>query len=99
MPSPFQGPQLKIERAKCHITELQKEMGIFIKDHPYSLVLQRDTQRGKQGIVPVGGGRIPDKFSLIVGDAIHNLRANPRMGSISPLRRTPKDLKPKSKEK
>lgn len=72
----FEGPRLKIERAKCHIADLEREINAFIKANPYSLVIKRDIQAGKQRLMPSDGARIPDKIALIAGDAIHNLRAS-----------------------
>ena len=76
MRASFEGPRLKIERAKCHITDLKREADAFVKANAYSVVLQRDPKTGRDSLMPSAGKPVPDKISLIAGDAIHNLRAS-----------------------
>ena len=71
------GVRLKIERAKEHIRNLDTAIGIFLRDEPYRLgakphpVPQIDhTTLYIAEVQPV-----PDQFSLIIGDAVHNLRS------------------------
>jgi|SRR5208337_20907 len=68
-------PRLKIARAKYHVNVLSAKVEAYFAQRPCKLVLMR----------PEGGNRahpffmcevpIPPEFSLIIGDAIHNLRS------------------------
>jgi len=69
-------PRLKIDRAKHHINDLSGRIEAYFALKPQRVVLAR----------PDGGNRaqpiirceipIPPEFSLIIGDAIHNLRSS-----------------------
>src|SRR5580704_10825981 len=68
--------RLKIERAKEHIRNLDAVIQVFIQDKPYRLGAKphpiaaiEHTTLYIAEVKP-----IPDRISLIIGDAIHNLR-------------------------
>lgn len=69
----FRGPKSKIERANRHINELNNELIAFCKTDFYRLHVNTDV--AGQNILTLDAKPLPDEFALIVGDAIHNLRA------------------------
>ena len=71
----FQAPKLKIKRAKKHIGELQCEVTQFIARNPYRVVVEQDRKTLDDLFVIRVQDQIPDDFSAIIGDAIHNLGA------------------------
>jgi hypothetical protein len=75
MPAPTPAYRLKIERAKRHIRELAEEIQTFIARNPYSTFAEDDTGAGQRvWKVKINEG-VPEGWSTIVGDAIHNARA------------------------
>ena len=73
--SAFNGPRLKIERGKRHIEELRGEVSRFLAEQPYRLVVEADTDPAFQRLVLDNVTAFPKEIPLILGDAIHNLRA------------------------
>ncbi len=71
----FRGPNLKIQRAKKHISELHHEVATYIARHPYRMVVQQDTDPGYYCWVLRITEEIPEQLSVIIGDVVHNLRA------------------------
>jgi hypothetical protein len=65
----------KLARAREHLEALQKEIGAFLEANPYRIVVERPTPElhvvvvHSDAIVPYG------RWSLILGDCVHNLRA------------------------
>lgn len=72
-PSVFGGAKLKVTRAKGCIDELQSELATFTEGGFYAIHVQPHEGIKRIGIVPAKP--IPDIFALIIGDAVHNLRA------------------------
>jgi hypothetical protein len=72
----FVSARLKIERAKSHITELDREIANFLSRDPYRLVLDSYDQRGwccwRIHVIEDA----PLTLSAMIGDAIHNLRTS-----------------------
>jgi hypothetical protein len=71
---PFAGPKLKVKRAKRHISDLNAEIGAFLKRDPYRIVLENNAETRKLGWIVRITEELSDQIPLIVGDAIHNLR-------------------------
>jgi hypothetical protein len=76
--SRINGIRLKIERAKEHILELYKRIALFANDEPYeigakphSVAQIHHTTLYIKSVKPV-----PDEFSIIIGDVVHNLRSS-----------------------
>ena len=73
-PDSLIGSRLKLERAKTHITDLKAAIKIFFEDSAYSVVGDTDYETG-DGVFKIRMQKpIPDEFSLLIGDAVHNLR-------------------------
>jgi hypothetical protein len=68
-------PRLKIERAKNHIKDLESAVNAFLAERPFRLFIKHKPNAGTFTIVSRRLKPIPDKMSLIVGDAVHNLCA------------------------
>lgn len=67
--------QVKIERAKKHIVDLESEIKTFFDSKPYEVGTKRDPQTRKLIYYVVRVNTIPDCIATIAGDAIHNLRS------------------------
>ena len=64
---------LKVERAKSHINDLDREIRAFLDTKPYAIETKRNPQT-RQLIYYVSRVKpIPESLSLIAGDAIQNL--------------------------
>jgi hypothetical protein len=68
-------PWLKIERAKHHIHDLNREMDAFLAERPYALVYRDDPDTRHRLVCIKTNKAIPEEFSLMLGDAIHNTRS------------------------
>jgi len=69
------GPLMKIERAKQHINDANRQVTEFLRKKPFELRVSehRDPQRR---IVYVKANQpIPSVITLILGDTVHNLRS------------------------
>lgn len=70
----FNGTFLKLERARVHADELQKEIKIFLDKSPYRLVVFNSNQqkilRVEQTI------DVPNIIPLLLGDFVHNCRSS-----------------------
>jgi len=66
--------QVKMDRAKEHITSLNTAISTFFGTHPYQVSTKRDSTRRLiyylSGVQPT-----PTSFAIITGDAIQNLRS------------------------
>ncbi|MGO9530227.1 MAG: hypothetical protein ACLP3B_03515 [Syntrophobacteraceae bacterium] len=67
--------EVKIERAKKHISDLESEVKTFFDSKPYKVGTKRDPQVGKLIYYIVRANTVPDCIAAIAGDAIHNLRS------------------------
>jgi hypothetical protein len=66
---------LKVERAEKHIRDLEGELEAFIARKPHRFIVKNDVKTG-QPIIQIRIVEEPPKiFSVIIGDAVHNLRS------------------------
>jgi hypothetical protein len=65
----------KLDRALTHIEALDKSIERWLNSGAYLLVEETDTETGDQLLVPKITKPPSDEWPLIIGDAIHNLRA------------------------
>lgn len=68
----FSGPDLKIERAKQHITELEAMFDRHLAANHDSVKARGSASRPKLTVI---GSALPRHTPTILGDALHNLRA------------------------
>jgi len=73
---PFDGPKLKIERAKAHIRDLKRHSDVFLERKPYSLLVEPDDETRQRRVIFRIQEEVPAEIPLIIGDAIHNLRSS-----------------------
>jgi hypothetical protein len=71
----FDSARLKVERAEKHIGDLKIAFDRFIETHPHTLCIDNDPQTGAQTVQVRFSETPPANLSLILGDAIHNLRS------------------------
>lgn len=70
----FSGSKLKIERAKKHISDLRRDVLTFFDVNPYKIGTKLKPEISHYLLYIESIEPIPDNFSLLVGDAVHNLR-------------------------
>jgi hypothetical protein len=71
---PFLSSRLKIERAKCHISELNSEIAEFLSRDPYRIIIEDGPDSGQCSWTIRVREEVPIHFPTILGDAVHNLR-------------------------
>jgi hypothetical protein len=71
----FKDSRLKIERAKQHIDDLDGRITAFQADGLHRISIDADLQTGNDIIKIAPTKPIPNDFSLILGDALHNLKS------------------------
>src|ERR1039458_6628559 len=75
MPDHFRSPQLRLGRAEKHIHDLKREIDAFVKEKPWTHVIEVDSN----GLFKEHKIRLtrnlPDDFPLIVADGIYDLRS------------------------
>lgn len=69
------GTRLKLERAKDHLRDFEAATQRFFQTNPYEIVVQDNTHADQRQHVVVRADPLPASLSLILGDAIHNLRS------------------------
>lgn len=76
--SPLVGSLWKIQRANHHIDNFNVAIKSFLDTRPYRLVVEPDSENpGKRKcLVARVSGKMPCDLLLILGDAVHNLRAS-----------------------
>ena len=67
------GAKLKIWRAKKHINELWRAVERFMEDRPFRIMVKHRPDAYEYLIVTKRYKPIPDTWSLMIGDAVHNL--------------------------
>jgi hypothetical protein len=72
---PLAGVRIKIERAKRHVHELEAEIRAFHDRRPYAIIRYDDPKTGDLVYAVRIKERVPEGFSGIIGDVVHNLRA------------------------
>jgi hypothetical protein len=78
MPTPSDraaGIYVKVERAKEHVRDLETLVQGFLQSNPYEIVVQDEPDTGDRVFRVKVNSEPPLKWSAIIGDAIHNLRA------------------------
>jgi len=70
-----QTARLKIERAKHHVNDLNRKITNYLAQKPFELVFVRVKDSNWATPILKSQVPIPPEFSLIIGDAAHNLRA------------------------
>src|SRR5271154_687353 len=65
----------KVERAKEHILNLEVERDRFFSTKPYSFRFETNLQTRERTYYLADVKPIPLRFSLIIGDALNNLRS------------------------
>lgn len=70
----FREARLKIERAKKHINHLNLIAGAFAETKSHEVFIEHDPEGGDD-LLKVRAGLLPEDFSLVLGDAAHNLAA------------------------
>jgi hypothetical protein len=71
----FASSQLKIDRANHHISDFDARRNIFLKHNPCKLRPQYDPQTDYTEYIVEDVAEIDPVMSLVIGDAIHNLRS------------------------
>ncbi|RWP19278.1 MAG: hypothetical protein EOR00_09230 [Mesorhizobium sp.] len=71
----YRPASLKLERAKHHINDLNARINAFLAEEPFELVIIHDDHAGRRTHEIESKQAIPCGLSLIIGDAIHNLRS------------------------
>src|SRR3954466_4643504 len=71
----LQGVELKVQRAKKHITDLEAAIVAFKKSSPDRICGKYDPETRRQIYYVASIGEIPPQLSLIAGDALNCLRS------------------------
>lgn len=66
---------LKLARAEHHIDTLHDAIDSFLKKESYSVVRHANLDRMEYVWIAKASAPLPDDWSIIIGDAIHNLRS------------------------
>jgi|RhiMetdeSRZDD1v2_1073273.scaffolds.fasta_scaffold175905_2 hypothetical protein len=72
---PLAGVWAKIERAEKHISDFRKGGQTFLQNNPYTLAHKPDPNTGRDILFYKDIKTTPIELSLLIGDAIHNLRS------------------------
>ena len=67
--------QHKLRRSGEHLRAFDEAAKWWTEEHPYRISEEIDEKAGEKRIVVFAEGEPPDRLSLILGDAIHNLRS------------------------
>jgi hypothetical protein len=71
----YSGALLKVERAEVHISELDFLLFTYLRRRPYCIVQKMDFETEEFGFEITLTERPPATAALLLGDALHNLRA------------------------
>lgn len=71
----FEAARLKVKRADKHISEFTEMIGDFIHSDFCTIGIKKDTQTGNNLLQMKMVRDVPCDIPLVLGDAIHNLRA------------------------
>jgi hypothetical protein len=72
----FESARLKLQRADYHISDLERQFAAFVAEKPHRFIVQSDPNTGSIGIRVRFVKEVPTALALVIGDAIHNLRAS-----------------------
>ena len=75
MPETFEGSRLKIERAEYHISDIDDRINELIHSGPHGVSIHTDPNTGYDVIQANVIDVVPEDFALVIGDALHNLKA------------------------
>ena len=75
MISPLRGSQLKVERAKRHLAEVEREMIAFFDRRPFAKYTEVEPDTGDRLTRIRIREPVPVELGPLVGDVIHNLRS------------------------
>jgi hypothetical protein len=70
-----EAPLQKLERARYHINDFEFRSNIFLERNPFKLMVRDHRKAGKMTFSIITKIPIPPDLPLIIGDAIHNMRA------------------------
>jgi hypothetical protein len=70
----FEVPRLKVKRADALLDEFSTKAAHFLQSEPYSLLLVEDAMQFH--LIGQVTARVPSELGLVLGDALHNLRAS-----------------------
>lgn len=73
---PFAAPMAKIDRAKHHINDLNRQIDSYLGQRPFRLMLTQYPDLSELHLTVHTDKPIPEALSFLIGDAIHNLRAS-----------------------
>jgi len=65
---------LKIQWAKSHVVKLFRELATILDSDPAKVVIEQDIDTGQQRARMLEYTDFPPSLSLIIGDAVHNIR-------------------------
>ena len=72
---PLASARLKVERASHHASALKQTIERWLEDRPYSLSIEDDAETGENACV-IHVERVPPReWSVVAGEAVHNLRS------------------------
>jgi hypothetical protein len=71
---PLSGVRAKVDRASKHGMELYNAVQAFLKSYPFTFTNNPDSS-GRRIISIASMKPVPTEFSLMMGDAVHNLRS------------------------
>jgi len=69
----FKSAKLKLDRAQHHIADLERQFKSFVERKPHRFSIKHYQETGQPVIQIRFVEHVPDSFSVIIGDAIHNL--------------------------
>jgi hypothetical protein len=70
----LESARLKLDRAKHHIGDLKAAFDAFVQTHSHTLAVGSDPNTGEITVELRFNEQIPTNISLILADAVHNLR-------------------------
>jgi hypothetical protein len=73
--SPLKGVRVKIDRAKKHLSELDRSIRAFEALHPYSVMPDKKSEPSYVIDRFWLNVDIPDEWAAVLGDCVHNLRS------------------------
>ncbi|MCL4690988.1 MAG: hypothetical protein KJ060_00530, partial [Candidatus Hydrogenedentes bacterium] len=74
--STYDNIRSKIERADQHIQELDQAIREFMNNKPFRIVTKQDKNTGEHIMVIADARPIPAEWSILAGEAVHQLRSS-----------------------
>jgi hypothetical protein len=72
---PFDGPRIKLDRAKRHLDALDKRLELWNHLDPYHIFLEPDQQQPRYIVKLQVGATVPAEWGALIGDFAFNLRS------------------------